>query len=74
MPTIDDTGRFHARGVCTDKGKCGAVGFPIRTSRASTAKRFANKMILELLPGWQCGTVVLKKDGERVDTWTLRKG
>ena len=71
MPSIDYTGRFYARGVCTDKGARGALGFPVKAARASTARRFADKEILDMLPGWERGTVVLLKDGKRVDSWIL---
>lgn len=74
MPTIDYRGRFHACGVATSPaGTTGALRFPIRCSRASNARRFANKEILKMLPGWDAGTVVLRKDGKRIDSWTLRR-
>ena len=73
MPAIDYTGLFHARAVSTAKGTTGALGFPIKASRPVTAKRFANRTILELLPGWKVGTVVLNKNRKRVDSWVLRR-
>ncbi|KKN38354.1 hypothetical protein LCGC14_0754290 [marine sediment metagenome] len=74
MPTMDSTGLFYARGVPTAKGSRAALGFPIRASRASTARRFADKMILELLPGWDTGVVALTRNAKRVDSWLLKRG
>ena len=73
MPAIDYTGLFHARGVSTAKDSTAAIGFPIKASRTSTSRRFANKIILEWLPGWEVGTVVLSKNRKRVDSWVLRR-
>lgn len=73
MPTIDYAGRFHARGACFDKGSRAALGFPIKASRSSTARNFANKEILELLPGWGHGRVLLTNDGKFLDSWILRR-
>jgi len=73
MPAIDHNGRFHAYGRCTDKGKTGALGFPIKASRQSTARRFADAMLLKLLPGWGRGQVVLTRNGKRVECWTLSR-
>lgn len=73
MPAIDYTGDFYTRGVCTGKGSRGAIGFPIKASTAGVARRFANKMILKLLPGWDHGTVVLTQNGKRVMAWILSR-
>ena len=73
MPAIDYTGRFHACGRSTSKDSRAAIGFPIQASRVNTAQRFAEKMILELLPGWVCGVVRLEKDGRLIHTWVLRR-
>ena len=73
MPAIDHTGQYHVRAVATAKGSTAAIGFPIKASRVSTARRFADKMILELLPGWTRGRVTLVKDGQRVLAWVLSR-
>ena len=73
MPSIDYKGRFYAKGSCTSKGCHAALGFPIKASRATTARRFANTTLLELLPGWTVGTVRLTRDGLFVASWILKR-
>ena len=73
MPAIDYTGRFYARGKSTSKEGRAGIGFPIKASRASTAMRFAEKMILELLPGWTCGVVRLQENGRVIHTRIVRR-
>ena len=73
MPSINYTGRFYAKGSCTSKGCHAALGFPIKASRATTARRFADKMLLDLLPGWTTGTVRLTRDGLHIDAWLLTR-
>ena len=74
MPTVDHSGRFHARGVCTDKDSRGALGFPIKASTLKAARNFASREILEMLPGWNRGTGVMFKDGKRVESYRLIRG
>ena len=74
MSAIDYSGRFHARGVCTDKGSSGALGFPIKASTLQAARDFANQTILDLLPGWGCGSVRILEDGKFVESYLLERG
>lgn len=63
MPAIDYSGAYRAK---ARQGQA-AIAFPIKASRMEIAARYANKMVLKLLPGFTHGTVVLedKKSGER---------
>jgi hypothetical protein len=73
MPSIDYSGPYHARAVATDKDSRAGIGFPIKASGVGPAMRFADKMIVELLPGWTVGTVRLTKHGTVIRTWILRR-
>jgi hypothetical protein len=81
MPSIDYSGDYFVQAICTSsigapyhvKDSRGAIGFPVRASRPSVARRFASRKILDLLHGWQVGSVTLFRQGKQVDTWMLRK-
>lgn len=83
MPSIDYAGHYFVRAICTGqigapyyvKDPKGALAFPIRASQESIARRFANRKILKLLPGWRVGSVTLfRGDRQRqIDAWILRR-
>ena len=70
MPSIDYSGRYHSRARSFDGG---AIGLPIKANSDAVAIRFADKMTLELLPGWVVGSVVIQKDGEFIECHTLTR-
>ncbi len=73
MPSIDYGGKFFVVARSTAKRSRAAIRFPIKASRLSTARRFADRQVLDLLPGWTCGPVRLMRGQKCVDAWVLRR-
>lgn len=70
MPAIDHHGKWHVK---ARSNTTAAIGFPISAARLSTARRFAERMVLELLPGWVRGRLWLTRNRKPAVSWVLHR-
>ena len=73
MPSIDYLGDYRVEAFSTAKDSRAAIRFAVRASSSKVAKRFADKMVLAMLPGWTIGAVSLRKHKVIVHSWTLSR-
>ena len=70
MPSIDYQGRYFAIGKSTESTAC--IRFPVKASTPQAAKNFADRTVLELLPGWERGYVTIKKGKKLTSHYLVR--
>lgn len=73
MPSIDYDGAYCVHAESTARDSRAAIRFPVKASSSKVAKRFAEKMVLAMLPGWTVGAVSLMKHKVVVWSWLLTR-
>ena len=73
MPAIDYSGAYHVAARSTVSGSRAAISFPIKASRTATAKRFAEREVLRMLPGWTMGHLSISRNGTWLESWLLAR-